>query len=324
MSFSVTLLGIEENLQLGRIAEIIRENNERWDPVIDAEWPEDDRLARHWRTENAGQVISVTAGTGEGFDTLITHPRIERSRLRGYWFDRNGNLKPFQDRINVLGKTTFFFEHDGRVWGAIFSSARSPDTSRITKDLLEPYTQVDRKPVAYLAPSDMLYWLLWIVQEYNGTVLEVEGAPATELTLEDVRDYRGFTEEGQSVRGKGPGIIGRLSTLGAVTENAPLTSIGLEVTVGDERVCFSMFGDGSCLIDEQHSRCGFARVPDHQDRQVLMTIFIYTRILPVLHAGYRADLASGRWSERVRSRFIRQTALELSINARARADAMEA
>ncbi|OMD83450.1 hypothetical protein BSK49_24505 [Paenibacillus odorifer] len=318
---SITPVRLTSFTNLNEIRDVLQEYNNLDKAVQKEGWPTDERLTKRWYPIRPYEfnITQRETGTGEIENFIVAEAYTERVKFRKFWFkaddegeenqddeneeeelDDQVELVPKKERITVTRANCIFFELNAQIFCAILLSP-GPKFKRIVKDLLPQniWGETIMFPPEFQMPDDLLYWLL--NKFING------GRRLGNTPLVFIREWLGFHGTTQDnthrLTGEGEQISAILGTLAFLFMNDPLKALSLDIQYEDERLTTHYGINGNCKIDESEYQGVIANRYIDMDRQALLILLIYKKIIPSIVGYYDQSCDHGEWNEGLRREF---------------------
>lgn len=286
-----------------RQAAIILESNSILDDTVDHDdWPAHEPLTKRWLGVDQFDlgISELMAGTRETVRFIIAHGHNERAKRENGWYDGDVFIEDKSERINTAKFNSIFFEMGDFVYVAVLMPL-SANLNTYINDLLpeELWGSKTREPIDYKLHQDFYYWLLNAFTRNNRV--------ASSNPVIYIRSWTGFHGTTQDtihrMSGEGERISAILSTLAFLFSDDPFKSLSLAIQYENERIPVHLGETGYLTISNYEYEGMFSNAYHGTSREILLTILMYTKVLPDLFRSYELSKEEGRWNETTKEEF---------------------
>lgn len=284
-------------------AAIVLENNSILDETVDHDdWPDHEPLTKRWFGVDQFDlgINELMAGTRESVKFIIANGYNERTKRESSWYDGTVFIDDKEERINKAEFKSIFFESEGSVFIATLMPLSANLNTYINDLLPEPiWGTRTKEPTDYKLNQDFYYWLLNAFTRNNKV--------ASSNPVIYIRSWTGFHGTTQDtihrMTGEGERISAILSTLAFLFSDDPFKSLSLAIQYENERIPVHLGETGYLTISDFEYEGMFSNAYHGTSREILLTILMYTKVLPDLFKSYELSKAEGRWNETVKEEF---------------------
>ncbi|MCR8986118.1 hypothetical protein NW801_13900 [Brevibacillus laterosporus] len=304
--FHASIVKLNDVCNLETALEKLEESRILDDPVDDEEWPDHEVLTKRWNPIGhpfeAG-INELQTGTRESVRFLIAEGYNERTRRKDKWFEDNelrDEIVDFEDRINKTKITTIFFEYDSSVYASPWTPPNN-NMNTFCNDLLPEgiWGNVEKNPTSMKIGHDFYYWML------NAFTRESKRVSFTPEIF--IRAWTGFSGTSQDsthrLSGDGDRISAILSSLAFIFMDDPFKALNLVIQYEHERIPVLLGALGNLEILENEYEGQYANRYGGPQRKVLLTILMYTKVLPALFNAYNEARNEGKWNASIKEEF---------------------
>lgn len=299
MLFNVRLLRFPDVINLNDAENRLERSQILDETVEDDLWPAHEPLTKRWNHIHPfnNQIHEITSGTREVVRFIYSEGYNEREKRKDKW-QENGLLVEKFDRVNVTKVNTMFFQINNSVYAA---PVMSPSTNLNTycSDLFpgEIWGEIVKDPNDFWLSKDFYYWLLNSFTRNNGRI-----TPTVRIT--SWTGFQGVTQDAiHKLAGEGDHISAILGTMAFLFMDDPFKSLSVVIQYENERVPVLLGSAGNLEIYEFEYEGRFANAYGGEQLKVLLTIMMYTKILPHLFDAYNTARATGLWNDQIKEQF---------------------
>ncbi|KJK30793.1 hypothetical protein TY89_11555 [Paenibacillus polymyxa] len=83
----------------------------------------------------------------------------------------------------------------------------------------------------------------------------------------------------------------------------PFKSLSLSIQYENERIPVHLWANGSLSIHDYEYEGMFANAYQDEKRKVLLSILMYTEVLPALFQAYQQAITNNKWNEQAKEEF---------------------
>ncbi len=233
---------------------------------------------------------------------LIAEGCNERTRRKDKWYEDQSReeLVPFDERINSLKVITVFFEKDGFVYAVPWMTP-TVNMNTFCNDLFPEriWGKFEKNPSDYNLTPDFFYWLINVFTRGNKRV-----SFSPEVIIRAWTGFLGTTQDSSHrLSGEGEKISAILSSLAFIFMNDPFKAVNMVIQYENERIPVALGSLGNLGISENEYEGQYSIRYGGNQRKVLLTYLMYTKILPALFNAYGEARRLGQWNETVKEEF---------------------
>lgn len=300
--FSVQLLRFYDVETLEQAENLLEESKVLDETVEDELWPMHEVLTKRWNSVDLFDegINDILSGTRETVSFMIAEGYNERPKRKESWID-GGQLVPKEDRINITKYKSIFFEHDNCVYAAIIMPL-SANINTYCSDLFpeEIWGSHIKEPAEFTLSKDFFYWMLDVFTRRNKYVSPVDPT----IRIRSWTGFHGFTQDSvHRLSGEGDQISAILGTLAFLFMDDPFKSLSINIQYERERIPVVLWSNGSLTIDEYEYEGMFSNGFHDDKRKVLLSILMYTKVLPDIFRAYEKAKDSDSWNDIIKDDF---------------------
>lgn len=304
MEFPVVLIKLNQINSLENVLDNILTNKERKIRPDRGDWPEEDKLIKGWYPippETTINLSEVPFNEAENFRYIYLRAYVERAK--SIVKDSNDRFLDRKDRINYVDQNVLFFENGNNIYLAVymnFSTYAQAKINYILKDLLfeDVWGSHSILPEDYNITDDVYYWMLRKVSMEEKILCD---NPL--MTLETFTGFSGVsaTDNAHQMTGEGERISALLGTLAFIFGEDSLKSLKIHLNISEtENILFELFNKGNIhLLDYAGELFN-----DYEKEMILLTVYIYKKIIPEILKGYSNARDTGAWKTEIKRSFI--------------------
>jgi hypothetical protein len=303
MEFPVLLVKLDDVRTIERASTKLFENSKLDARPEKGEWPPGDSLRKRWLPGSAGETIGVNEiiyNDNVSFKYIYLKALVERAKTtvkgpNGQWLERS-------DRINKVESDVLFFEHDNKVFVAVYMNlTKTPyKLNYILKDLLKEEiwgTNTVLPPVFHVTDSTY-YWLL--SKFLTGDKILSENP---NMVIKSFTGYTGAHKDNEhSMSGEGERISALLGTLAFIFGDDTLKSLRLSINYNEkENFLFELANQGNVRLIEYEGEISFDEI--HKEK-ILLTLILYKKIIPGIIKSFNKAEIDKEWNGQIKLQFI--------------------
>ncbi|MCY9511976.1 hypothetical protein M5W68_00020 [Paenibacillus larvae] len=293
--FSLQIVKFDDINDLTTVGGILNSFSKLDEQVDDVLWPEHEFLIKRW-VSNTGQ---LTSGTQETNHFILAEGYNERCKRKDSWFE-DGVLVPKEDRINTTRYQCIFFEYDNSVYMTALMPL-SVNLNTFCNDLLpqDSWGKIQKAPSNFTLSKDFFYWLL---NAFTASNRKLSDTPRIEIR--SWTGFRGYTQDTtHKLSGEGERISAILGTLAFLFMDDQFKSLSISIQYENERIPVHLYADGSLSIHDFEYEGIYANAYQDNNRVILLTILMYTKVLPALSQAYIKAKETDAWNENEKEKF---------------------
>jgi hypothetical protein len=296
--FNVSLVRLPNIDNIHHAAQLLQNNAILDEPVEDEDWPDHEVLTKRWN-EVGNRDLNIQmlhTGTREEVFYLFSEGINERPKRKEKWFEdptTRDALVNKNDRVNTSCVKVVFFEYQDNVYVAPWLSPNST-LNTFTNDLLPDHIWGEkvRHPNDFQLENDFFYWILNSFTRGNRIV---NNNPY--IAIRAWTGYHGTTQDlSHNLSGEGERISAILGTLAFLFMNDPLKALSVSIDFENERLPLVLGKKGNLQISDAEYEGRYSNAYLDDNRRILLTILVYTKILPGLFQGYHTARQNGVWN----------------------------
>ncbi|AUS27048.1 hypothetical protein MMB75_05510 [Paenibacillus sp. P2(2022)] len=156
-----------------------------------------------------------------------------------------------------------------------------------------------KEPSDYKLSKDFFYWLLNVFTRNNKLV-----SFNPSIRIRSWTGFHGTTQDTvHKLMGEGEHISAILGTLAFLFMDDPFKSLSLSIQYENERIPVHLWANGSLSIHDYEYEGMFANAYQDEKRKVLLSILMYTEVLPALFQAYQQAITNNKWNEQAKEEF---------------------
>lgn len=322
MENSITILKLDDinNLTDVRTKLLSHHNMDALPTNQSIVWPEEDLLRKRWSpTEHNSDFLinNISTGLDSSLNYIYTNVLIERAKTKT--MKPNGQeFLDRVDRINVFETSVLFFEMNNQVYAAVYFNYTNSTKYRfnyLIKDLLikDIWGEITIFPDDFRISDDNFYWIINKFL-YDNKLID------SELSLK-IENFTGYTTELSETehywKGNGQRIPAFLSTLAIIfSEESDFTVLRMHLSLKntaetevnnltDTNIVFELSKYGS-VKTEDYSGSVFNELNSLTEEKIVVTLLLYTAIIPKLISSYINSTQSSQWGQDQREVLLKQ------------------
>lgn len=155
--------------------------------------------------------------------------------------------------------------------------------------------------------NDFFLWLLYKIYKKDNTFSVKYENEEKELTLRNIKFFKGTSLDNNSVTSKGNTVLNLISTLSFVLEKGKIDQLVLCVKYHNhENIEIRLQTDGLIGIEDLNKYDGVYENESVNLQQSKLILLIYNEIIPNLLEYYRNDIQNKKWEHQIKADFLEE------------------
>ncbi|MDS3836281.1 hypothetical protein [Staphylococcus hominis] len=155
--------------------------------------------------------------------------------------------------------------------------------------------------------NDFFLWLLYKIYKKDNTFSVKYENEEKELTLRNIKFFKGTSLDNNSVTSKGNTVLNLISTLSFVLEKGKIDQLVLCVKYHNhENIEIRLQTDGLIGIEDLNKYDGVYENESVDLQQSKLILLIYNEIIPNLLEYYRNDIQNKKWEHQIKADFLEE------------------